>query len=263
MREQDIRHLEEWFDHYTESFFSSNREDQKNISLKIDHSRCVRKNIVDIAKGEGLDENAVRVAGVIGLFHDIGRFPQYATYRTFRDADSKSHGLLGYKALVEQGVLSGLPPDEQQLILTAVRFHGAFAIPSLLNGDSVLYLKLIRDADKIDIYRVFIEYYESPPGERASATAFGVPETPEYSQKMLSNIMQGKIASYSDIRTENDFRLMKLSWVYDMNFDASIRLLVQKGYVDRLMGMMPDTREISMAMDRIKRYIEERVKRGQ
>lgn len=261
MRAQDIRHLEGWFEQYTASYFSSNREDQKNISLKIEHSRCVRQNIVDIAKGEGLDDNALRIAEVIGLFHDIGRFPQYAQYRTFRDADSKSHGLLGYKALVEEDALSCIPEEERQLILTAVRFHGAYAIPSALNGDGVLYLKLIRDADKIDIYRVFIEYYESPPGERASATAFGVPDTPEYSKKMLSNIMQGKIASYSDIRTENDFRLMKLSWVYDMNFDSSVKLLVEKRYIDRLMGMMPDTEEIKLAMDRLKRYITERLKR--
>lgn len=260
MKERDIQKLKEWFDDYTKSFYSSDDEDQKNILLKIEHSKRVQQNIIEIARGEGLDANTGRIAEVIGLFHDIGRFPQYERYRTFRDADSKNHGLLGYKTLVEDNVLSGIQEEEQRIILTAVKFHGAFSIPSTLNGDSVFYLKLIRDADKIDIYRVFIEYYEAPPDKRASATAFGVPDTPEYSKKMLSNIMQGRIASYSDIRTENDFRLMKLSWIYDMHFDESIRLLEKRGYIERLMRMMPENDEITLAMIRLREYIAERLK---
>jgi hypothetical protein len=259
MTHEDLARLKAWFEKYTDSFYSTNEEDNRNIMLKVEHSRCVRDNIVAIARGEGFDESDVMIAEIIGLFHDIGRFPQYAQYRTFRDAESKSHGLLGFKVLSESDMLSSIPPGEKMLILNAVRFHGAYAIPSILNGDSVRYLRLIRDADKADIYRVFIEYYESPPEKRASATAFGVPDSPEYSRKMLNNIMQGRIAAYSDIRTENDFRLMKLSWLYDMNFDTSIRLVVEKGYIEKLMRMMPDRDDINAAMNRLREYIAKRL----
>lgn len=261
MTRQDITRLRAWFEEYTDSFYSSDEEDNRNIMLKVEHSMHVRENIIEIARGEGFDERDVMIAEVIGLFHDIGRFSQYATYRTFRDADSKSHGLLGFKVLSGSDVLSSIPAEERLVVLNAVRFHGAYKIPSVLNGESVRYLRLIRDADKVDIYRVFIEYYESPPEKRASATAFGVPDSPEYSRKMLNNIMEGRIAAYSDIRTENDFRLMKLSWLYDMNFGTSIRLVVEKGYIEKLMRMLPEREDINAAMNRLREYVAERLRK--
>lgn len=259
MTEEDLQQFRTWFDDYTKSFYSSVEEDQRNIMLKIEHTKNVCMNIAEIAKGASLDDNPARMAGAIALFHDIGRFPQYAKYRTFRDAISTNHGLLGAKTLIDNKVLERVPEDEKQLILQTVRFHNAFAIPAAFNGDSVLFLKLIRDADKVDIFRIFIEYYKSPEDERASATAFGVPDTPEYSGAMLSCVLNRKVASYSNIKTENDFRLMKLSWIYDMHFNESIRLLQQRDYVNHIINMLPDTDEIRAAVSTLRAYMTERL----
>lgn len=261
MTEEDLILLKQWFSDYTRSFYSSSEEDQKNIMLKIEHTRNVCNNIVDIASGSSLDDNQVRLAEAIALFHDLGRFPQYAEYRTFRDADSVNHGLLGAKTLRKENVLGMLPSKEQETIIQVVRFHGAYKIPSVLNGNDVFFLKLIRDADKIDIFRVFIEYYESPEEKRASATAFGVPDTPEYSQIMLSRILNRQVASYSHIKTENDFRLMKLSWVFDMHFKESVRLLQERNYLDRIIEMLPQTEEIRSAVKIVRQYVSERLAR--
>jgi putative nucleotidyltransferase with HDIG domain len=179
MTEKDLEYFNNWFSDYTKSFYSSNEEDQRNIMLKVEHSHNVRKNILKIAEALSLDRDRMKTAEAIALFHDIGRFPQYARYKTFRDAISISHGRMGAMTLIKEGVLQRLPEEERELILTVVRFHGAFSIPTVLEGDPVLFLKLVRDADKVDIFRVFLEYYESPPEEKASATAFGVPDTPE------------------------------------------------------------------------------------
>lgn len=261
MTEKDLILLKQWFSDYTKSFYSSNEEDQKNIMLKIEHTRNVCKNIVDIAGGSSLSEGQTRLAEAIALFHDLGRFPQYAEYKTFRDADSVNHGLLGSKTLLKENVLGMLPSEEQELIIQVVRFHGVYKIPSVLNGDTVFFLKLIRDADKVDIFRVFIEYYESPVEERASATAFGVPDTPEYSQLMLSCIRNRQIASYSHIKTENDFRLMKLSWVFDMHYKESVRLLQERNYLDRIIERLPQTEEIRSAVNIVRQYVSERLAR--
>jgi hypothetical protein len=166
------------------------------------------------------------------------------------------------KTLVRENVLQALPDNEQKLILNTVKFHNAYAIPSTQSEEEKFFLKMIRDADKIDIFRVFIEYYESPKSERASATAFGVPDTPEYSKKMLSCISQKKIASYSGIKTENDFKLMQLSWIYDLHFDVSIQLIQNKNYINNLIHKLPQTDEIKSAAAILKEYIKERLKSG-
>ena len=263
MTEKDLTTLKRWFSDYSQSFYSSDNEDQKNIILKVDHTHNVCKNIVAIAKSLSLDDHTMRLAETVALFHDIGRFPQYARYKTFRDADSENHGLLGAKTLIGEKVLGNLSDKEGELIINAVKFHNAFAIPTVLKGDVVLLLKLIRDADKVDIFRVFIDYYESPEEDRASATAFGVPATPEYSEVMLSCILKKKVAAYSNIRTENDFKLMKLSWVYDMHFDESIRLLHKSDCFSTLISKLPQTDEIRSAMTVLRLYISERTGNGE
>ncbi len=259
MTDNDLAFLKGWFSDYTKSFYSTDKEDQKNIMVKVDHTENVCRNILEIAKESSVSENDTRIAEAVALFHDIGRFPQYARYKTFRDADSVNHGFLGSQMLMNEKVLDRLPYEEQQIIVQAVRFHGVFSIPASMNGKTLLFLKLIRDADKVDIYRVFIEYYESPEEERASATAFGVPDTPECSTAMLSRILNKEIASYTEIKNENDFRLMKLSWIYDMHFDESVRMLLRRDYLDRIIDKLPRTDEVSAAVKNVREYIAERL----
>ena len=259
MTENDLEYFKNWFSDFAKSFYSSNEEDQKNIMLKIEHTLNVRKNILRIAEGLSLNKDSARLAETAAIFHDIGRFPQYAEYKTFRDAISLNHGLLGMKTLIKEGVLDRLSVDERKLILKVVNFHGAFSIPTTFDEDPVFFLKMLRDADKVDIFRVFLEYYESPPEERASATAFGVPDTPEYSKIMLTHLYNREVASYSNIRTENDFKLMKLSWIYTLYFDESIRLLQERGLIEKLIGKLPQTDEIKAAIDVLRKYINERL----
>ena len=51
----------------------------------------------------------------------------------------------------------------------------------LKNEEKITFLQLIRDADKLDIWRIFSEYYESSKHDRASAAGLGLPDLPEYS----------------------------------------------------------------------------------
>ena len=259
MTENDLEYFRNWFNDFTKSFYSSNEEDQRNIMLKVEHTRNVRKNILQIAKELSLTQEQMRLAETVALFHDIGRFPQYAQFKTFRDAVSLSHGRLGMKTLKKEGLLDRLPKYERELILKVVNFHGAFSIPTTFDEDTVFFLKMVRDADKVDIFRVFLEYYDSPPEEKASATAFGVPDTPEYSKIMLANLCNREVASYSNIRTENDFKMMKLSWVYAIYFDEAIRLLQDRGLVEKLINKLPQTDEIKKATEVLRGYISGRL----
>ena len=122
----------------------------------------------------------------------------------------------------------------------------------------MFFVKLIRDADKIDILRVFIEYYESPEDQRASATAFGLPDIPEYSKEILDRLYNKEKVSYSSLRTLNDFKLMNLSWTYALHYKASYRLLLEKGYMERIIEHLPAAEEIERVVDMLRKYAQER-----
>ena len=257
--ERDLRFLQSWFSQYCRSFYTSNEEDRKNLLLKEDHTRHVCENIRYIVKDMSLKNTEGMLAETIALFHDIGRFPQYAEYKTFRDSISVNHATLGTEILSRENVLGTLSVNEQQIILQAIKFHNAYAVPDLRDDETLLFLKLIRDADKLDIWRVFIEYLALPEKERASAVGLGLPHIPEYSEDVLSCVLSRRMASLSMLNTVNDFILMQLSWVYDLNFKISFILFRERSYLKKLISALPSTEAIGKLSLFLEEYLKERL----
>jgi hypothetical protein len=252
--------LKTWFKNYVDSFHFGDEKDLRNITLKEKHTYNVCRNITLIAKDLSLDDGGLLLAESIGLFHDVGRFKQYEKYRTFRDSVSVNHAALGVEILSDNKVLRSLPEKEQNMILSSIKFHNVLAMPDLPDDEALLFLKLIRDADKLDIWRVFIEYYESAEEERASAAGLGLPDSSGYSDKVLSHIFDKKVAPLSSLRTLNDFKLTQLSWVFDLNFDETFRLLLERKYIDKIIGTLPQTNEILKASFLLRDYVELRLR---
>ncbi len=229
-------------------------KEQRNISLKEDHTRRVCDNIIAIAKSESLGAELTLIAETIALLHDVGRFPQYAQYKTFRDSISVNHGLLGASTLIEKNVLSRLSERERDIVIDSVKFHNAFAIADIEDPDKILLLKLIRDADKLDIWRVFVCYYEGPDEDKPEAVALGLPDKPSYSAEILPLILKRKIISLSMLKTLNDFKLLQLSWIFDLNFAASFNLLLKGDYIGRIAATLPNTAEILDTVAHVQSY---------
>ncbi|HUO76989.1 MAG TPA: HD domain-containing protein [Thermodesulfovibrionales bacterium] len=259
MTEKDLSFFQSWFSRYCRSFYTGNEEDRRNLLLKKDHTRHVCENMRRIAKDLSLESAEEMLAETIALFHDVGRFPQYAEYKTFRDSISVNHATLGTEVLSREGVLETLPKNEQRIILQAIKFHNAYAVPDIRDNDMLLFLKLIRDADKLDIWRVFIEYLALPEKERASAVGLGLPDVPEYSENVLSCVLSKEVASLSNLKTLNDFILMQLSWVYDLNFRTSFILLEERNYINKLISTLPSTEAIGKLSPFLGEYVREHI----
>jgi len=254
MTSNDLTFFKKWFSDYCSSFYSSDPEDQKNISLKEEHTFRVCQDMGKITEGLLLDDNRKMLAEAVALFHDIGRFPQYAKYKTFRDSVSVNHGLLGAQTIGDKGVLRNLSEEEQEIIIQAVTFHNAFSVPKK-EEEIVFFIQLIRDADKLDIWRVFLEYYEGSEESRASAVGLGLPDLPGYSKDVLSRIYHKKIIALSDIRSLNDFKLLQLSWIFDLNFQPSFAVLAQRDHIRRIAGCLPETEEMKRAAAFLTEYV--------
>lgn len=258
MQISDLDTFKSWFSEYTLAFYSDNAEDRRNIDLKVRHTYFVCENIVGIAKEEHLSDNDLLLAETAALFHDLGRFLQYSRYKTFRDGISVNHGRLGAEVLDKENILKNLPLHEQQLIINTVRFHNAFEVPSLEDQQNVFFLQLIRDADKLDIWRVFAEYYKGPLDEQPSAVSLGLPDLPDYSTTVLSCLCEKNPVPFSGLETLNDFKLMQLSWVYDLNFRHTFRLMTERAYIRKLAAVLPQTEEIAGVVSNIIKFVHER-----
>lgn len=254
----DNLNLRQWVFNYIKRFNSPDPEYQKNISLKEIHTNNVGANMVSIARSALQNSSKIFLAEAIGLLHDIGRFSQYEQYRTFRDSVSINHGRLGAEVIEQEKALAALPLDEQELILEAVSFHNAFSIPHVLDPEKVFYLKMIRDADKLDIWRVFTEQFSMDSSERASAADLGLPDLPAYSEAMLNCLREKKQATLAGLKTLTDFKLMQLTWVYDLNFAVSHRILTDRGHIDKIIAMLPQEDKIVQAVSVLRTYIKDK-----
>jgi hypothetical protein len=257
MDQNELILLKGWFADYCASFSLPTDADQRNIAIKQEHTHQVCLNAVRIAEDQGLDQENTRLAEAIALFHDVGRFPQYQQYKTFDDSISANHAVLGTQVLLEHNVLGSLPKHDRDIIVRSVMLHNVFTLPEGLDEHSLLFARLIRDADKLDILRVVIEYFEQDKGNRAEAVALGLPDEPgKYSPAVLACLIRGEMATKAALTTLNDFKLLQLAWLYDLNFTCSLRMVVDRDYIRKLADMLPRNTEIARAIETVRYYVD-------
>ncbi|MBF0521065.1 MAG: HD domain-containing protein [Nitrospirae bacterium] len=251
-----------WFSNYVKTFYYTNEKDQKNIELKEIHSMHVYENMTNIAQGVFDTDDEINTASAVGLLHDVGRFPQYAKYKTFKDAVSVNHGVLGAEVLAQDGVLRELSPALRDIILHSVKYHNAYKIPSGLTPETLVYLKMVRDADKLDIWRVFTEeIFTQSKTDRPSAVMLGFPVTEDYSKKILKAVYSLKLAKLADVKCENDFKLLQLTWIFDLNFKKSFSILLERNYIDTMVDTLPDNPELNGLRQVLKDYCSLQINR--
>lgn len=255
-------HLKEWFTAYCREFYTENKADNRNIALKEKHTALVCDNINRLTEGLALDDCSKATAQTIALFHDLGRFEQYRRYSTFRDDISVNHAALGVKILKEGNVLHMFPEEERRTIYLAVSLHNVFRLPASLNGRDLVFAHLIRDADKLDIWRIFAEFYSMPETERASAVGLGFPELPGCSPDVLRSLQQTEMVNLSQLKSLNDFKLLQLSWVFDLNFPASFRLMLERGYIDGLSATLPKESAVEKALRCVREFVAVKAAKG-
>jgi hypothetical protein len=257
IRTEDYR---KWFDGFVGTFRSGSDADRRNIALKEAHTHRVRENARQIAGGIGIGREERSLAEVVGLLHDVGRFPQYRDHRTFRDSESVNHAALGAQVLIEQGILRGLGKEEQDLIVRAVALHNVFVLPAGLDRRLDLHARIVRDADKLDIWRIFTEVFSLPAADRPSAAGLGLPETPDYAPGVLACLRERRMVKLADLRSLNDFKLLQLAWIYDLNFAPSLRMVTERSLIDGIAATLPADGPIAAALGSLRQYVDERLR---
>ncbi len=256
---EDLQGLKDWFFQYVHSFYSQNPLIQKPLKLKEDHSLRVGTEILNIGRELALSAQDLRIAEAMALFHDIGRFAQITRYQTFVDGKSANHAALGVQVLEQEKVLAALTDATQALILKAVSYHNRLNIPAGESPECVFYSRLLRDADKVDILALFSRYYREGPEERSSAVELDLPDRPEVSADVLATLQQGAVVSNRQLKTLNDFKLLQLAWVYDINFPPTLRIIRERHYLKNIRDTLPVSEQIDRIYARMLSFLEEKL----
>ncbi len=230
--------------------------DTQPVFLKREHSLFVLENATAILQGLRAEGDIRDLTLLAALFHDVGRFPQYERFQTFKDSQSINHGLLGSRVLGNSGLLEGAGAQARRLIRGAVCLHNRMFLPKRIDAPLRFMARVLRDADKIDIIRVMLEHFGLPEGNPVVVLHVR-PHPTAYTTAVYDKVWQAARGDYRELRWVNDFKLMLCGWVHDLNFAPSRRLLVERGLFDRLLANLPDIEPMRRLTGRLHEIMEQ------
>jgi len=223
---------------YFESFTGLTEQQEKNFSIKFDHSLRVASNCNTIAQKMEWTEEERGLACMAGIFHDVGRFKQLLEYNTFNDAKSVDHAELALQEIEQQGFLADLDEEQQVPVLEAIRYHNKRELPRGLSENVLRYAQLLRDADKLDILKVISDYY---------------------SNSRATPILGGNLVSKENVANQMDIKIMQLSWVFDVNYKYSFQLLMEKRFLEKIYASLPKNDTVIQIYRRVKVFAENKI----
>ena len=269
------------FKEYTDRYDSS----RDMIRLKIEHTYRVCGLCQQIARSLELSEEEVDIAWLSGLLHDVGRFEQQRVYGTFSDAVSIDHAKYGARILFgetwerqaglkagsEESLPAGIQADagitirdfveddtEDQLLWTAVFYHSSYRIPEGLGERTAMFCNILRDADKIDILKVNVEF----PLEEIYNVSTEVLYREEVTPEVMKSFDEEHAVLRSLKKTAVDNVVGHISLVYELVYPESCRIVKRQGYLDKLMNFEsenPKTRkQFEHIREHMRKYLAEK-----
>lgn len=240
-------------------YVSNYDEKNQNINRKKYHSIRVMELSTDIAKSLDLDEEEVEIVTLIGLLHDIARFEQYKRYKTFSDKNI-DHGDLGVEILQKNNFIRKFISTNKydQMIMKAIKNHNKFQIESGLNEKEILYSKIIRDADKLDILYEAIEMFWISKEEKYEI------ENSKVSEDYYNNIIENKLL-VRDLKKRPlvDNVVFVVALILDINFKYSFEYILKENFVDNILDRFNYTdftkKQINEIKNAILNYIKNKI----
>ena len=242
------------FDNYVKSY---NPENAK-IKLKINHIKRVANIAKDLAIKLNLSQEDIKLAELIGLLHDIGRFEQLRRFNTFFDHLSIDHAQFGADLLFKEGLMEKFDDSHEndELIEKAVRYHSLYRIPEGLTDREIMFCQIVRDADKVDIYRanyetgVHIVYQVTEEELRNSEITSAVYEVFCEERAIPRNIR----------KTVADNLVGHVALSFELVYPKSRELAAEQGYLWKLLDINfenPETvKTIGEICDRIRKWYQ-------
>lgn len=281
-------HIKKTFQEYTDRYDSTNPK----IKLKIDHTYRVADLCEQIAQSLELSAAEVDLAWLSGMLHDVGRFEQLRRYNTFSDAQSIDHARFAVELLYDEGLIADYVPeisttelvadartwrsmgganesptaqsedmplsDILQTLRIAIGEHSAYRIQKGLDERTRMFCQILRDADKVDIFRVICD---TPMEE-----VYGFQTKDILRSAITPEVMQAFYEHHAVLRKLKkcpaDYIVAHGSLTFELVYPESLRIAKEQGYLKQMMSFQsenPDTAEIFEDLRKdLNDYLEER-----
>ena len=217
--------LLKYFEMYVKKFDMNNM----NVKARYFHSLKSMDLARDIASSLDIfNEEEIVVCELIALFHDIGGFDTGTNYSMVEDM-SNDYSMKSIEILFEGGLLRRITPDTKydNFIKVAIYAHNKIGLPSNIDNKMKSYCKVIKDAHKIDSFRMVINY----------------PYIDTRIDSYPSGGVYEKFRGFEevDIRLADnnaDEVLVVLSSIFALNYRYSYEVLINENYIGKILNSL-------------------------
>lgn len=238
------------FDKYTALYDIDN----VMIRLKVDHTFRVADFAERIAQSLKMDEGDVLFAWLTGLLHDIGRFEQYKRYETFVDRESVDHAELGADILFKDGLIDEFSldilkdDDRRQLLEHAIRQHNKLVLPEGMDARNRRFCEILRDADKVDIFRVLTE----PPYDKRNSGIKYQTDDAGAREEIMECVRNHTCVPRVGSRTDFEALISQCCMAFELVYPESRKLVKEQGYL----GILLNTKVANPKMEQQIRFLQ-------
>ena len=210
------------------------------VNEKYEHSVNVAILMATISVKMNLTMDSIKLAFLIGLFHDLGRFKEVIRQEKFNNL-TFDHGAYSNKILYNDGLINKFPLRETDALLVrkAIYFHNKKELGPMSDKES-FFAKMLRDADKIDIIRVIANKLRV------------INQNP--TDKVLNDYFNNLPIDLKDLHNSTDSIILYFSFIRDLSFNESIDVLEEtKNTSKYLQSILVNTDFLDLYID-IKSY---------
>jgi hypothetical protein len=168
------------------------------------------------------------------------------------------HGERGAAVVEQAGWLAALPDEDRDAILESVRYHNRLTIPTHIHDRSLAFLRLVRDADKLDIFRVVLDSVERDGFRDLPTMLPHVTLDRHPSPAFVEQLSGRRYASLSNVNTLADFLLMQVSWAYDLNYLPTLKRFHDRGILLRILKHLDGDVRVHALASEVHRYVLKR-----
>jgi len=137
--------------------------------------------------------------------------------------------------LFEKGLIRNFIKENKYdyIIKTAIINHNRFQIEEGLDEKTLLHSKIIRDSDKIDVFRKKQE-------DKIEEILLKIADTKEeiemssISDSVYNSVKNLECVKLRDRKVPLDYYICILAFVFDLNFNISYKIVKERGYINNL-----------------------------
>ena len=231
-----------------DKYISNYDLNEKQIRYKYLHSYEVEKLMKKLAKALKLSEEETKLAELIGLLHDIGRFEQVKKYGSCSDSKTGvDHADESCVYLFDKGHIRDFIEDDKydDILKDAIKYHNKLEIDKSIKGKNLFFAKMIRDMDKVDIYRVLYTEYKGKFNKN------------EITKKVSDIFYSHKTMDIHILNSKTDEILSIIAFIYDINFKESFKILKESNYLEKYFQTIEVDKDSKDTFDKVKQEIKD------